>query len=62
VRELARRPGDPPVLVASAAKACAALGWRPRYTNLTDLVETAWHWHRAHPQGYRDRSPLLQAA
>lgn len=49
-----RRPGDPPVLVASSEKAQRELGWRPRYTELRPIVETAWHWHRTHPQGYAD--------
>jgi UDP-glucose 4-epimerase len=49
-----RRPGDPPRLVASAAKAISDLGWRPRYPKLEDIVSTAWAWHRKHPAGYAD--------
>lgn len=41
-----RRVGDPPVLVASAAKARRLLGWEPRYTELEGIIETAWRWHR----------------
>jgi UDP-glucose 4-epimerase len=41
-----RRPGDPAVLVASAEKAMRELGWKPRYTELDDIVLTAWAWHR----------------
>ncbi len=41
-----RRPGDPAVLVASSEKAMQELGWRPRYTNLDDIVRTAWCWHQ----------------
>jgi UDP-glucose 4-epimerase len=41
-----RRPGDPPVLVASNAKAVQSLNWQPEYTNLDDIVQTAWNWHR----------------
>jgi UDP-glucose 4-epimerase len=41
-----RRPGDPAVLVASSAKAMRELGWKPRYTNLDDIVRTAWLWHQ----------------
>jgi UDP-glucose-4-epimerase GalE len=55
VREAARRPGDPPALVADAAKAGRELGWSPRYTNLHEIVETAWNWHKSHPRGYADR-------
>jgi UDP-glucose-4-epimerase GalE len=54
VKEGPRRPGDPPVLVASAAKARQLLGWSPRYTELRPIVETAWNWHRTHPRGYGD--------
>jgi UDP-glucose-4-epimerase GalE len=39
-----RRAGDPPALVASAAKAGAELGWRPRFVNLDDTIATAWRW------------------
>jgi UDP-glucose-4-epimerase GalE len=55
VKEGPRRPGDPPVLVAAAEKAQRELGWRPRYTELRPIVETAWNWLRNHPRGYADR-------
>jgi UDP-glucose-4-epimerase GalE len=38
----ARRPGDPPVLVASAAKAGKVLGWRPEVPQIKEIVATAW--------------------
>jgi UDP-glucose 4-epimerase len=41
-----RRAGDPAVLVASSAKAMRELGWKPRYTNLDDIIRTAWSWHQ----------------
>jgi len=41
-----RRPGDPPRLVASAAKARADLGWSPQYQELDPIVATAWNWER----------------
>ena len=41
-----RRPGDPPVLVASNAKALKYLNWQPEFTNLDDIIHTAWNWHR----------------
>lgn len=41
-----RRPGDPPILVASAKKALSLLGWTPQYRELLQIVETAWRWHR----------------
>ena len=49
-----RRPGDPPRLVASAAKAARDLGWRPRHSKLRDIIESAWRWHQSHPAGYGD--------
>lgn len=47
-----RRPGDPAQLVASSAKAKAVLGWQPEFTQLADIIQTAWQWHRNHPTGY----------
>jgi len=41
-----RRPGDPAVLVASSQKAIDELGWRPRYSQLDDILRTAWTWHQ----------------
>lgn len=40
-----RRPGDSPVLCAGPHKANTVLGWRPRYTEIDAIVETAWKWH-----------------
>ncbi len=48
----ARPEGDPAVLVASSEKARRELGWRPEYTQLESIIETAWAWHRAHAEGY----------
>ena len=42
-----RRPGDPPILVASNQKALLELGWQPIYTNLDDIIHTAWNWHQS---------------
>jgi UDP-glucose 4-epimerase len=41
-----RRPGDPAVLVTSSEKAIRELGWKPRYTQLDEIVRTAWIWHQ----------------
>ncbi|MEW6223893.1 MAG: UDP-glucose 4-epimerase GalE [Chloroflexota bacterium] len=49
-----RRAGDPPVLVASNARAREALGWTPRRSTLEAMIGSAWAWRRAHPDGYRD--------
>jgi UDP-glucose-4-epimerase GalE len=58
-REGPRRPGDPPSLVAAAEKIQRELGWRPRYTELTPILETAWRWHSSHPKGYNDRKSSI---
>jgi UDP-glucose-4-epimerase GalE len=52
VKEGPRRAGDPPALVAAADKARRELGWQARYTDVRAVVETAWNWHRTHPDGY----------
>jgi len=47
-----RRAGDPPVLVASNAKAREVLGWIPRRSTLDEMIGSAWAWRQAHPAGY----------
>ena len=44
VAEVARRPGDPDMLVADNTKAREGLGWTPT-RSLHDVVESAWRWH-----------------
>jgi UDP-glucose-4-epimerase GalE len=48
----ARRPGDPPALVAQPDRARTALGFAPRWLDLEAIVETTARWRRDHPQGY----------
>jgi len=45
-RELPRRPGDPPVLVADPTLASRVLGWRPAVSDLETILKTAWVWHQ----------------
>ncbi|MEZ4513209.1 MAG: UDP-glucose 4-epimerase GalE [Chloroflexota bacterium] len=47
-----RRPGDPDVLIASSETINHDLGWAPRYPKLRDIIQSAWDWHVAHPDGY----------
>jgi UDP-arabinose 4-epimerase len=47
VREAPRRLGDPPMLVAEAARAAGHLHWKPRYTDIRFIVRTAVQWHRS---------------
>ncbi len=54
VIEEGRRAGDPAVLIASSQKAMDVLGWKPKYTSIEQIIETAWKWHSTHPNGYRD--------
>jgi UDP-arabinose 4-epimerase len=44
-REVERRPGDPPCLVADATLANRTLGWTPRVSDLDTIIATAWAWH-----------------
>ena len=44
-RDAPRRPGDPPMLVASPERAERVLGWRARHSDLATMVRTAWRWH-----------------
>ena len=53
LREQPRRPGDPPVLVAAVGRAAELLDWRATHSSLEEILDSAWRWHRAHPQGYR---------
>jgi UDP-glucose 4-epimerase len=41
-----RRQGDPAVLIASSGKIRRTLGWKPKYDDLTDIIQTAWAWHQ----------------
>jgi UDP-glucose 4-epimerase len=49
---VARRPGDPAILIASSEKIRRELGWQPQYPDLRAILESAWKWHVAHPHGY----------
>lgn len=49
-----RRPGDPPVLIASPDKIMRDLGWNPRHSELDQIIESAWRWHKTHPNGYEN--------
>jgi UDP-glucose 4-epimerase len=42
-----RRPGDPPILVGSSAKAQDILGWQPQYADLEQIISHAWNWHQS---------------
>ncbi|HUF53006.1 MAG TPA: UDP-glucose 4-epimerase GalE [Dehalococcoidia bacterium] len=52
VTEEPRRPGDPAELYASNDRAKRELGWHIEYTDLDEIVDSAWRWHQANPDGY----------
>ena len=52
VIEKARRAGDPAKLFASSQKAKEILGWNPQFPAIDEIIETAWNWHKKHPDGY----------
>jgi len=52
-RELGeRRPGDVPAAYADPSKAIRELNWKIQYPDIRSIVETAWRWHRANPEGF----------
>lgn len=55
VEQDARRAGDPAVLIASSEKAKEVLGWKPKYDSLETIIETAWNWHKNHPDGFASK-------
>lgn len=48
-----RRMGDPALLIASSKKAKEVLGWEPKYTDIKEIIASAWKWHASHPTGYK---------
>ena len=41
-----KREGDPASVVAASEKAREVLGWKPEYTDVEKIIETAWIWYR----------------
>jgi UDP-glucose 4-epimerase len=50
-KEEPRRAGDPPTLIARAARIRATLGWQPRHDDLTQIVATSLEWERKLARG-----------
>ncbi len=48
-----RRAGDPAVLIAASGKIKRELGWQPSLQDLRLIIESAWAWMQAHPEGYK---------
>lgn len=55
VIEESRRAGDPPSLYADSSKAQRELGWEIQHPNIESILETAWRWHRVHPDGFQSK-------
>ena len=53
-RALGRREGDPPALVADPKLSKQVLGWEAKRKDIRETIESAWRWHKAHPQGDGD--------
>ena len=49
-----RRAGDPAVLVAASDKIRKELGWVSQFPHVHEIIESAWRWHKANPEGYTD--------
>jgi UDP-glucose 4-epimerase len=52
IRVAPRRAGDPAVLVASSERIRKELVWRPRFSDLKSIIQTAWAWKAKFPRGY----------
>jgi UDP-glucose 4-epimerase len=61
-RMVGRRRGDPAILVAGSEKLRRELGWSPRYSDLRTILQSAWDWHRRHPERYESEQRHLAEA
>ena len=50
-----RRAGDPSRLICDAKKAREVLGWNPQFPEIEKIIESAWAWHSANPEGYEQK-------
>ena len=48
-----RRSGDPAKLVASSEKISSILGWKPLHSDIYNIIQSAWKWHKKNPNGYK---------
>lgn len=53
VVEAPRRAGDPASLYADASKAKNELGWEAEHKDIKSIIESAWRWHSANPEGFK---------
>jgi len=50
-----RREGDPAMLYANSDKAKNELGWKIKFMDVKEIIESAWRWHKDHPNGFDDK-------
>lgn len=48
-----KRAGDPAVLCASPSRLIRDFAWKPQFSDLRTIIQSAWRWKQAHPGGYR---------
>ncbi len=49
-----RRFGDIAVSISDSAKIRREFGWKPKFASIRSIMETAWKWHKSHPNGFRE--------
>jgi len=49
------RDGDPASLVSSIKRARTELGWEPKYSDITTILNDTYQWSLTHPFGYKKR-------
>jgi UDP-glucose 4-epimerase len=59
-RDSARRVGDPAILCADPRRLMTLLEWQPRFSDIEQIVQSAWEWKQKHPAGYRVQGELVQ--
>lgn len=47
-----RRAGDPAILMGNASKAARELGWTAKHNDIREVIQSAWAWHKSHPNGF----------
>ena len=58
-RDSARRAGDPAILCADPKRLMTELEWQPRFSDIEQIVRSAWEWKQKHPVGYEVRGAEL---
>jgi UDP-glucose 4-epimerase len=57
-KTVARRQGDPAVLIASSERIERELGWKPQFQDLRIIIASSWRWLQNHPHGFKGSSAL----